>query len=85
MVLANSSKATKYHRLFVTGARTVMMISKTALVLWMNALLKKRDVVLSKVSLDITYEHKIEMQNASVFCSTGFFPLQCHPPSCRKV
>ena len=31
LVSANSGEVAKYHQLFVTGARTFMMISKTAL------------------------------------------------------
>ena len=50
------------------------MISKIALVLWVNAVLKRRDVVLVRVFPNITEEHKMEMRNAPIFVPWNFFP-----------
>ena len=45
-----------------------MMMAKTASVLWANSVLKKRDAVLAKISRIVTYEYKMKMRNAPVFC-----------------
>ena len=75
MVLANSWEVVKYHRLFMKGVRFVMMISKIALILWLNTILKRRETALYKISSNITNEYKIEIWNALVFRSTELLPL----------
>ena len=59
LVTANWTREGKCHRLFRIGAKTMVMISKTASVLWSNSVIRRHDTELSKISSKITYEHKI--------------------------
>ena len=71
---ANSSEERKCHRLFLMGTRTVMMMAKTTLVVWVNYLLKRRVAVFSKNSSNLMYEHKMERRDAPIFCSIELLP-----------
>ena len=69
--MAKSSELAKYYHSFVTDASTVVKISKTTSILWVNAVLKKKDATISKVFPSITYEHRIVMMwSMAVFCLT---------------
>ena len=70
IVTANSTKKTKYHWLFLTGAQTLMMVTKTDSVLWTNSALKRLDAVLGKISNIITREYKMEVLSAPIILET---------------
>ena len=53
--------------IFLAGARTIMIMSKTASVLWVNSFLMKCNAILSKISCGITDEHKMELRNAPAY------------------
>ena len=44
-----------------------MMMTRTVLICWTISDLKRGDVVLSKISGNITYEYKMELRNAPFF------------------
>ena len=43
-----------------------MMIARIASLLWENSILKHRDVVLTKVKVNMTFESKIGMKNSPI-------------------
>ena len=51
-----------------------MMISKMASVLWANTIVKHPDVFLSRLSLDMTFEHHMELKGTSNFPTKDLMP-----------
>ena len=52
----------------------VMIISKTTRVLWVNAVLKRINAVLAKISPNLTQESKMEMRMLLSFISWNISP-----------
>ena len=57
---------------FFDGAQTLMVMTRTAFVLRINLVLKFRDVILSKIAANITYEW--EVSNATICSLTELLP-----------
>ena len=74
MALPNSPLEAKCHYLFLAKVRTIVKISKTTPVLWVNCILKKRDTVVSLVSPGLTFEHQMELRNAPVYPIKDLLP-----------
>ena len=64
MVILNSPDESKRHCLFLAGARTIMKISKMALVLCVISVLRRQDAVLFHLSPYLIYEHWVGLRNA---------------------
>ena len=62
---------------FLTGwsARTIMMISETASVLKINYISKRYNAILSFLSPNLTFEHRMELRNALVYLVKEFLLL----------
>ena len=66
LMMANSLEEAKCHELFLMEARTLMMMTKTASVMWVNYVLKRCDAVLSKIFSNLMLKNKMELLSSTL-------------------
>ena len=65
----------KSYRLILTRALNLVMMAKTAFILWANSVLKRCDAVLAKIAWNITYKYEVEMLNTFILLMTELLTL----------